>query len=73
MSAHEEGLWKAPDVMAYLKASRSWVYQKAAEGILPSLRICGFLRFDPQAVRAFALSREKTGAVIPLRKPGAAR
>lgn len=73
MSAHEEGLWDAQDVAGYLKASRSWVYQKAEAGILPSLRIGGLLRFDPQAVRAFARGEEARGSVLHLRKPGTAR
>lgn len=73
MSAHDEGLWKVPDVMNYLKASRSWVYQKAEAGILPSLRIGGLLRFEPQAVRTFARGEEVTATVHPLRKLGAPR
>jgi excisionase family DNA binding protein len=48
-----EGLWDAQDVARYLKASRSWVYQKAEAGLLPSLRIGGLLRFDPATVRAW--------------------
>jgi hypothetical protein len=53
--SHEafEALWDANDVARHLKASRSWVYQKAEAGILPSLRIGGLLRFDPVEIRAF--------------------
>ena len=34
-----ETLWDANDVARYLKASRSWVYQKAESGVLPSMRV----------------------------------
>jgi excisionase family DNA binding protein len=47
-------LWDANDVAHYLKASRSWVYQRAEAGLLPCLRMGGLLRFDPATVRAFA-------------------
>jgi excisionase family DNA binding protein len=47
-------LWDANDVARYLKASRSWVYQRAEAGLLPCLRMGGLLRFDPAVVRAFA-------------------
>jgi excisionase family DNA binding protein len=40
-------LWTPADVATYLQASRSWVYQRAADGTLPALRIGGMLRFDP--------------------------
>jgi excisionase family DNA binding protein len=47
------GLWNTQDVARYVQASRSWVYQKAEAGLLPSLRIGGLLRFDPAVIRAF--------------------
>ena len=53
-------LWDANDVARYLKASRSWVYQKAEAGVLPCMRICGLLRFDPRAIKAFT---QTTGAL----------
>lgn len=66
-----ESLWTVPDVMHYLQLSRSWVYEKAEAGILPSLRICGVLRFDPEAIRAFARGEVRPGAsVLPLRRKG---
>jgi hypothetical protein len=63
----DDGLWDANDVALYLKASRSWVYQKAEAGVLPSLRVVGLLRFNPDAVRAFALGDDTRAPVIPLR------
>ena len=48
-------LWDVRDVAQYLKASVSWVYKAAERRELPCIRVCGLLRFDPAAVRAFAL------------------
>lgn len=53
-SGRFEVLWTAEDAAAYLKASRSWVYQKASAGVLPSLQVSGLLRFEPARIRAFA-------------------
>ncbi len=50
-----EALWDVNDVAAYLKASRSWVYQRATSGLLPYVKIGGLLRFVPSAIRAWAL------------------
>lgn len=49
-----ESLWTAKDVAKFLRASRSWVYQRAESGELPSLRIGGMLRFEPESIVAFA-------------------
>ena len=62
-----DALWTAQDVAAYLRASRSWVYQKAEAGVLPSMRVCGLLRFDPATVRAFARGELAPATVIPMR------
>ncbi len=64
-----ETLWDANDVAKFLKASRSWVYQRAESGLLPSLRIGGLLRFDPEAIRSYALGGNRGAArVIPFAK-----
>jgi excisionase family DNA binding protein len=47
-------LWDANDVARYLKVSRSWVYHRAESGELPSFRVGGLRRFDPQAIQSFA-------------------
>ena len=68
----ESTLWTADNVAAFSKTSRSWVYQKAAGGLLPCLKIGGLLRFDPLAIKKFFLSggsAERT--VIPLNNPKA--
>ena len=65
-------LWTADDVAAFLKASRSWVYQQSEAGRLPCLKVVGLLRFDPAVVRAFAQGlREQGGNVVPIRGKGA--
>jgi excisionase family DNA binding protein len=66
-----ESLWNAVDVARFLKASRSWVYQKAEAGVLPCLRLGGLLRFDPETVRAWARGQPLPAArIVPLpRKP----
>lgn len=70
-----ENLWDARDVARYLKASRSWVYQRAEAGLLPCFRIGGLLRFEPAAVRTWAASgtTPPTPALLPTTAPGDAR
>ena len=63
-----ESLWDANDVAQYLKASRSWVYHQAEAGKIPHLRIGALLRFDPEAVKAFAHGQaERGGKVLSMR------
>jgi excisionase family DNA binding protein len=64
MSSDEDRLWDAKDVASYLKVSRSWVYHRAEGGELPCLRIGGLLRFDPEAVRAFARGLTAAGGRV---------
>lgn len=61
---HEDSLWTAADVAAWAKLSKSWVYQHAAAGVIPCLKIGGLLRFDPAVVKKFFLS----GGVVAERK-----
>ncbi len=63
-----EPLWSAVDVAAYLKASRSWVYQKAEAGLLPCLHVGGLLRFEPAAVRAWARGDMSGASIVPLHR-----
>jgi excisionase family DNA binding protein len=66
-----EGLWTARDVAAFLNVSRSWVYLRAAAGDLPTQRVGSLLRFEPEAIRAYARG-ERQGlakvAVFPPRR-----
>ena len=66
-AAHLEALWTAGEVAAYLRVSRSWVYQHAEDGTLPSMKIVGLLRFDPDAVRRWARGELPSAKVLPLR------
>jgi predicted DNA-binding transcriptional regulator AlpA len=59
-----EGLWDATQVAAFLKCSKSWVYDAEAAGRLPSLHIGGMLRFDPRAIRDLAHGTIATGAKV---------
>jgi excisionase family DNA binding protein len=61
-----ESLWTPKDVAEYLRASRSWVYQRAEAGDLPCLRLGGLLRFDPEAIRAWVKGREHGATVTPI-------
>jgi len=66
MSSSPEPLWKVQDVVRFLNASRSWVYQKAEAGALPCLRLGGLLRFEPEAIRAWARGEPQPAArVVP--------
>lgn len=65
-----DSLWTVEDLMAFAKVSRSWVYQRAAAGELPCLKVGGLLRFDPRAIKAFFVSGTTAGRkVIPLINP----
>lgn len=70
-TALSEPLWDAKDVAAFLKVSRSWVYLHTEDGTLPSLRIGGLRRFDPEAIRAYARGEWKPAPVVPF--PGRER
>ena len=48
-----EPLWDAKEAAAFMRVSRSWVYQQAEAGTLPHLRIGNVLRFEPAILRAF--------------------
>ena len=63
-----DSLWTPAEVATYLRVSRSWVYQKAEAGLLPSLRFGGCLRFEPVAIRAYARGKVPPSNVIQLRR-----
>ena len=65
-SNEEWELWTWREVARALKVSRSWIYAKAESGHLPSLRIGGMLRFDPAAIRRFALAPDAEGKLVAL-------
>jgi len=59
-----EQLWNVQDVAGYLKVSRSWVYHHAESGEVPCLKIGGLVRFDPQAIHAFARGESTHGGRV---------
>jgi excisionase family DNA binding protein len=66
-SNEEWELWTWREVARALKVSRSWIYAKVESGDLPSLRIGGMLRFDPSAIRCFALAPAPEGKLATLK------
>jgi excisionase family DNA binding protein len=60
-------LWDAGDVAKFLKASRNWVYQQAELGKIPSVRIGGLRRFDPEKIKALVLG-DQPAVVLPRRR-----
>lgn len=62
-------LWTWREVTRALKVSRAWVYAKAQCGTLPSLRVGGLLRFDPEAVRRYATADDRHGTITTSPSP----
>ena len=61
-------LWTVAEVAAYLRVSRSWVYHRSAAGLLPCLRVGALVRFDPDAIRAYAQGQgqqESNAGIVP--------
>jgi predicted DNA-binding transcriptional regulator AlpA len=54
-----EHLWTVQDVCDYTGMSASWVYHRAAAGLVPRVYIGSKLRFVAEEVRAWALSQRK--------------
>jgi excisionase family DNA binding protein len=57
-----EMLWTVADVAGHLGVCRRTVYRLAREGKLPVVRLCGKLRFRPEAVER-AIRAHEVGAV----------
>jgi excisionase family DNA binding protein len=57
----EGGLWTAFEVAAFLKCSTSYVYKAAEREVLRCLRVGRMLRFEQDAVRAFARGERPNG------------
>lgn len=65
-------LWRVEDVADYLGVSNSWVYKVAAAGGLPVRRIGALLRFDQEAIRAFAAGELAAPGRVAALKHGSA-
>ena len=46
-------LWDVNEVAAFMRVSRSWVYQRVEAGLIPHLRLGGLVRFEPEAIKKF--------------------
>jgi len=53
------------ELMRLLAVSRSWVYDAAARGIIPSVRVGSMLRFDMRAIRAWLAQQQNVQYVRP--------
>jgi len=53
------------ELMRLLGVSRSWVYDAAARGIIPSIRVGSMLRFDMNAIRAWLARQQNVRYVRP--------
>lgn len=62
-----ESLWTYREVMTLLRIGRNAVYELAASGAIPSIRIVSRLRFDPAEVRAWLerQAQQPAGKVVP--------
>jgi hypothetical protein len=58
-----EALWTSKDVAVFLQVSLRWVEKQRALGVLPCLALPGrrLVRYDPEAIRAWALQRATAG------------
>ena len=61
--AHE-ALWTVREAAAFLRLGRNTVYEWAASGKLPSLRLGSRIRFQPSALRRWVAVQ-----VDPTRRP----
>jgi excisionase family DNA binding protein len=62
----DEALWTVAEVAAFLKVSRSFVYQACAAKTLPHVRIGASLRFDPATLRAWVRGEHGVSKVVTL-------
>ena len=64
----DEPLWTALDVARHLQVSRATVYNLAARGALPVVRIGALIRFHPATVRDLARSARVPAEVVQLKQ-----
>ena len=63
----DDTLWTALDVARYLKVSRATVYNLAAAGTIPVVRLGALLRFRPDAIRELARASAAKAFLVRLR------
>jgi len=65
-----EALWTVRETAAFLRLGRNTVYEWAASGRLPSLRLGSRIRFQPSALRRWvAVQVDATAVVVGPRMP----
>jgi excisionase family DNA binding protein len=62
----DEPLWTVAEVAAFLKVSRSFVYQACAAKTIPHVRVGTALRFDPVVLRAWVRGEHAVTKVVTL-------
>ena len=48
------------EIASRLRVKKSWVYQNAESGALPSIKVGRYLRFDPEEIEAW-LRKKRSG------------
>lgn len=61
MSAGLKKLLTVREVMELLGVSRSWLYDAAARGALPCIRLGGMLRFDQDQIEQWLRQLQRPG------------
>jgi len=59
-------LWTVAEVAAFLRVSRSFVYQACAAKTMPHVRVGTALRFDPAVLRAWVRGEHCVSKVVTL-------
>jgi len=73
MSAGLKKLLTVKEVMDLLGVSRSWLYDAAARGALPCIRLGGMLRFDPEQLEQWLRQFQRSGGAAHFSLDQAAR
>jgi excisionase family DNA binding protein len=55
-------LWTVQDVARVLNVPVSWVYARAEDGSVPSVKVGRYRRFEPAAIQAW-VERQRTKSV----------
>lgn len=61
-----EPLWTVAETAAFLRVSRSFVYQACAAKTMPHVRVGASLRFDPATLRAWVRGERDGARVVTL-------
>jgi excisionase family DNA binding protein len=64
-----ESMMTARQVAELLGVHENWVYDQAASGELPSYKIGGTRRFDPEELRGWIAQHRENECAQPMRRP----